>query len=336
MLDNAETVRYIKTNKSNIPNKSTPRSKMQDTVLSTQEVATLMNVTETTIRRWADQGQPACIRTPGGHRKFLLNDVIRFAEANGYPTRGLADPPLAGDQMERLQLAVLTQDHDKVAVVLLEEALQGDREGMSLLLGYLYKNRVPFPIVVDEIVRPAFTRLGDLWAEGELEVNQEHRASHALTEALIRFAPQMRRKPLNGLSAVCACPEGELHEIGLQSLAYALESEGWSVHYIGSNALLERCAEFVRAGYPAVVCVSMTVTHRKRSVVAELRELSELVHRHQVKLLLGGLFSAGHTPDEFGCDHISGTVRDAVTWLRDVFQLKPGPKREGAVKEATE
>lgn len=306
---------------------------IQDTILSTYEVAALLKVTETTIKRWADQGQLACIRTPGGHRKFVLNEVIRFAEAHGYPLSGLVQPPLTGGQLQSVQVGVVSKDYGKVAEVLFEEALQGDRQGLLSLLAHLYKHRIPFPVVADEIIRPAFERLGKLWAEGKLEVNQEHRASHALLEALIQFAPEMRRKPLNGLTALCACAEGELHEIGLQTLAYALEVEGWTVHYIGPDTPWETSAAFVRSGHPDVICLSMTMTHGRKSSMAKLRRLSSVVHRQHAKLLAGGLSFANSRPDGLGIDHTSDTVQGAIAWLKDIFQLKPGPKGGETVRE---
>jgi excisionase family DNA binding protein len=306
---------------------------MQDTTLSTYEVAALLKVTETTIKRWADQSQLACVRTPGGHRKFLLNEVIRFAEAHGYQLNGLLQPPLTGDQLQNVEVGIVTKDYGKVAEVLLEEALQEDRPGLLSLLVYLYRHGVPFPVVADQIIRPAFEDLGALWAEGRLEVNQEHGASHALLEALIRFSPEMRRKPLNGLTALCACPEGELHDIGLQVLAYALEAEGWKVHYTGPDTPWETCAAFVRTGHPDVVCLSAALAHSKKSMTAKLRQFSSVARRQHAKLLVGGLAFANGKPDAFGADHVSDTVQDAIEWLRDIFELKPGPKGGRTVKE---
>jgi len=62
---------------------------MTSTILSTYEVASMVSVTETTVKRWADEGKLPCAKTFGGHRKFKMKDIIEFAEQYGYPLAGM-------------------------------------------------------------------------------------------------------------------------------------------------------------------------------------------------------------------------------------------------------
>ena len=43
--------------------------------LSLREARTLLDVSDTTLRQWADSGHLRVYRTPGGHRRFLREDV---------------------------------------------------------------------------------------------------------------------------------------------------------------------------------------------------------------------------------------------------------------------
>ncbi len=47
---------------------------------SLQEAAQQLGVHPTTLRRWADDGEIPVMLTPGGHRRFAVADVERFAE----------------------------------------------------------------------------------------------------------------------------------------------------------------------------------------------------------------------------------------------------------------
>jgi excisionase family DNA binding protein len=46
--------------------------------LTLSEAAQLLGVHPTTLRRWADQGDIPVIVTPGGHRRFLRDDLLTF------------------------------------------------------------------------------------------------------------------------------------------------------------------------------------------------------------------------------------------------------------------
>lgn len=46
--------------------------------LTLSEVAAMLGVHEGTVRRWADAGRLPSYRTPGGHRRFMRDDVLAF------------------------------------------------------------------------------------------------------------------------------------------------------------------------------------------------------------------------------------------------------------------
>ncbi|MBL16946.1 MAG: hypothetical protein CL767_07140 [Chloroflexi bacterium] len=49
--------------------------------LSLRDACRLLDVSNTTLRQWADNGYLRVYRTPGGHRRFLREDVESFANA---------------------------------------------------------------------------------------------------------------------------------------------------------------------------------------------------------------------------------------------------------------
>lgn len=299
---------------------------MTHVLASTQEVATMLNVAETTIKRWADENIIPCVKTPGGHRKFSLQDIVRFAEMNGYRIVGSQPPPMTPAQKDQLQIGIHTQNYALIADVFREEALRADREGMLTLLLHLYKHHIPFTLLVDHVVRPAFQSIGTGWEEGEIEVNQEHAASQAMTESLIRMSSELHRKASNGLSALCACPEGEFHEAGLRGVAYSLECEGWKVHYMGANTPVGTLAPFIRRAHPELVCLSVTMGRPRGALLEGLRKLASLVHSYQGKIIIGGAFTGRVHQHDIDCDHLAQSIQDAVAYSRDAFHLKPGPK----------
>jgi excisionase family DNA binding protein len=296
------------------------------TTLSTEQVARLLNVTVSTIKRWADEGIIACIKTPGGHRKFELTEVTRFAEGHGMRLSGGEPPPLSADQQEQLQFGIHAQNYHKVAELFLEEAVQGDREGLYQLLLYVTQHHIRFATIADEIIRPALVDIGERWHQGTLEVSHEHRASGAIMEALVRLAPELHRKPSNGLITVCACAEGEQHEIGLRCMAFALELEGWRVHYLGANTPFETLASFAKAVRPDLMCLSVALTRHRKELVDGMARVARVARPAGTKVIVGGFRADNFSPQELHCDHIATTVGDGLAFVRNTFGLKPGPK----------
>lgn len=57
---------------------------MRQEWLTSGQVAERLGVHVTTINRWADRGELKCWKTPGGRRRFTLDDVEQFM-ADGRP-----------------------------------------------------------------------------------------------------------------------------------------------------------------------------------------------------------------------------------------------------------
>ena len=67
---------------------STPRLRQEaadehDRWLTLGQACKLLNVDESTLRRWADAGQVRTFRTPGGHRRFAESDVRAIVNGRG-------------------------------------------------------------------------------------------------------------------------------------------------------------------------------------------------------------------------------------------------------------
>ena len=301
---------------------------MSGVVLSTREVALLMNVTETTIKRWADENAIVCARTFGGHRKFQLRDVIEFAERHHYPLVGLAPRSVEDQDREMLDFALQTRNFGKLSAFFLKQALVADRNAMYELLSYIAKHHISLPAIGDEIIKPAMVRIGEMWKEGNLEVYQEHGASQSILDALIRLAPDLHRKTSNGLSALCACVEGNHHEIGLKILSYALEAEGWSVRYLGADTPFETIRAFMKAAAPQLVCLSAASHRIGKEHFEEFRKTGKCAATIDAACIVGGPVAAHARAEELFCDALTGSIHDAISFVKERFQLKPGPRKK--------
>jgi len=303
-----------------------------NSILSTKEVAGLLNLTESTIKRWADDGNLVCIKTLGGHRKFRMADVVTFAEKHQYPISGILPPPLSKNRQDQLMLGVNTGNTELLAEIFLEELLQADTDHVFTFLSYLHRNHLPFVAIADKVIQPAMFELGRLWAEKKLKVDQEHLATRALQEALVRLTPNLRKKPVNGHTMVCACPESERHDLATHILTSAFETEGWTVKNIGANTPLPVLASYIKTYRPHATCLSIAVRPRRPGSLDAIRSIGRLVRSQDGIFMVGGSGVSRETPQSLHCDFVTSFVTDAVQYTRDVFQLKPGPKKQRNTK----
>jgi len=71
--------------------------------LSLRDACRLLDVSQTALRQWADGGYLRVYRTPGGHRRFLREDVDAFTGAKAEPTETSSQEELEGSALRRIR-----------------------------------------------------------------------------------------------------------------------------------------------------------------------------------------------------------------------------------------
>jgi len=113
---------------------------MKNLYISTREVANLLSVTETTVKRWTNSKRLKCVKTLGGHRKYLLKDIENFTKENGIPISGITAPTKKAE-LDKAGYALYSKNMEQVIEVVLAEAVKGNRDGLFDLFIYLTKKR---------------------------------------------------------------------------------------------------------------------------------------------------------------------------------------------------
>ncbi len=68
--------------------------------LSMGEASRILEVNEATLRQWADNGYLRVYRTPGGHRRFLRDDVTALTSGSESPQAAVRGNSLGGNSLE--------------------------------------------------------------------------------------------------------------------------------------------------------------------------------------------------------------------------------------------
>jgi excisionase family DNA binding protein len=297
---------------------------LKKTMLSTAEVARLFNVTETTVKRWADDGTLKCQKTPGGHRKFLMRHVAEFATDHNFEPIGTLALSVKDLAAPRVETAVLTRDYAALADVFVEKALSPDVTDLTLYFSYLYQHHLPLWEIYDRVLAPGMHEIGERWARGDIGVGHEHRASYEVLDALAKLQAQVRIKDRTGLSVVCACLDDELHEIGLRCAANLFESEGWGVHFLGARTPADALIAAVAELAPSVVLVSITTPAAADRQRESLRRVAEAARGQGAVTILGGSRAHQDLADAAGCIRAFPDVTGLKEFIHEFSQSRRG------------
>jgi excisionase family DNA binding protein len=261
---------------------------MQKTILSTADVARLFNVTETTVKRWADDGSLKCQRTPGGHRKFVIKYVIDFAEKNKMEPLGVLEMPEEDGGSQGLKIAVLERDMDTLAMEFCSRATAPGRGDLRHFFSYLYEHKIPLCQIFDDILQPGMRMIGDRWERGELTIDHEHRASYATADVIAQLQEEISAKPTRGRLALLSCVGDEQHEMGLRCAATIFMAEGWDTNFLGARVPLEAIVGAILEARPQAVCISVSGVCDAEELGPMLNVIIDAAHEVSAVAVLGG------------------------------------------------
>ncbi len=288
---------------------------VQKSILSTSAVARLFNVTETTVKRWADEGTLKCQKTPGGHRKFEIRNVVDFAEKNNFEPAGVLAISGYEGLDSNIQVAVLGRDFPVLVAGYVRRALEAEGSGLFPFLAYLYQHCIQLWELHDRVIRPAMHEIGELWSRGEIGIDLEHRTSYETLEALAKLQNQIRIKPPSGRSVLCATLGDESHEIGLRCASYLFESEGWESRYLGSRIPSEAVCSAIGQWRPNVVCLSLT-RGRGADLRSDIRRVAAAAGNAGAVVLAGGASAPVLKAEEGSVETSHNSSRDLLCFLQ--------------------
>ncbi|HEV2862517.1 MAG TPA: helix-turn-helix domain-containing protein [Pyrinomonadaceae bacterium] len=280
--------------------------------LTTRQLAGLWMVSEATIKRWADAGQLGSTRTVGGHRRFPVEEVVRFQTERSLGAGAVGASKAAAVSAEAGRL-----DEGELAEGFFRAVTRGhSAEAAATLLG-AHLSGMPLGRLLDVALAGSMRRVGALWHEAELSVADEHVATSAAAQALRTLSDSTRRAAEHGRFAVCCAAEGEMHVLAVLCAQAILESEGWEVLNLGPHTPFFALAELAERRRPALVCVSSTVQLELEHNARDFGRLREAAKGCGARVVLGGEgFKDGAVRRRFTADLHAESFEEFEEFLR--------------------
>jgi diguanylate cyclase (GGDEF)-like protein len=137
------------------------------------------------------------------------------------------------------------------------------------------------------VITPAMQRIGELWAEGELTVADEHLATVLSTLALLPLQEPLQVAPARSRErVVLAAVEGQTHVLGLQMVADVLGGAGFDVLYLGADVPTGALRAFVAEHAPAMTGLSSSQARDSPRLAAAIVAIHDV--EPACRIMLGG------------------------------------------------
>ena len=250
--------------------------------LTTRQVAEALSVSESSVKRWCDQGAIPTIRTVGKHRRIPLDGLLRFLEETNrqvlvpskLKTQGV---PLISDCPE---LDVLLPLFERAVI-------EGNELECRALLTRYYAHHESFAKLADEFIAATFRRLGELWNCGSLEIYQERRGCEVCHRVLHEFRHLIPEAPPNAPIAIGAAPSGDQYTLPGQLIELVLRECRWRATNLGSNLPFETIAQAVSTYRPKLLWLTVSHLEDEGSFVRSYHEFKCQLPAETI-VILGG------------------------------------------------
>ena len=201
----------------------------------------------------------------------------------------------------------------------LHALLQGERQGaLGIARESLRVAAQPTDVYV-EIFQRSLSEIGRRWQFNRITVAQEHMATAIVQFVLAQLYSSLDRSaPVRG-NALVTGVEGELHQVGANLVADALELDGWRVHFLGTNVPHDGIIAAAAEMKADVVGISATMIFNV-DPVARLVDSVRAMKGTAPRILVGGgaFRSAPNLWKDVGADGSARDVRGACAIAREV------------------
>ncbi len=252
------------------------------THLSPAQAASALGVSESSLKRWCDQGLIPIVRTVGGHRKLPVTAVLAFARERG---KDLAEPELLGlPKSSGRSIATLDRAVEALTSVLQNSELDQARS----IVFELYRAGHGIAPICDQVIAVVFQRLGIAWECGELEIYRERRACEivfrVLNELSLAIPPVPRGAPL----ALGATLPSDHYQIPSMMVESVLREQGWQAITLGCNLPAATLIAALREQRPRLFWLSASHIDDQAAFVREFNQLEDAAQGLKIPIILGG------------------------------------------------
>lgn len=253
--------------------------------LSPRELGQLVSISQSTIKRWIDDGRIHVVRTAGGHRRIPIEEAVQFIREQGVEAEGLEAMGIAPEAA----VCSAAGDAAEMERMLYDALIKGEaRTARDLIVGRYISGR-PMTEIFDGPLRNVLYRMGELWKHDRQGIAVEHRAVDICIQAINQIRQSLPAPAVHAPMAIGGAPEGDPYLIPAMLVATVLTNVGFRVNNLGPNAPMDLFLELASETDASIVYLSMSGRDISQDTADETALLAERLKREtSAKLVVGG------------------------------------------------
>jgi methanogenic corrinoid protein MtbC1 len=250
-------------------------------LVSPKQVARAIGVSESSLKRWCDQGLIKTVRTAGGHRKMDIAEVVRYVREQNHE---LVSPEILGlPPASEHASAGLTHGGARLVNAL----LAGDELIARQIVFDLYLAKHSRSVIFDEVIAAAFREIGDRWECHDADVYQERRACEIALRVLFDLR-RVQEVPERKWLATGGTIEGDLYSLPSAMADLVLRDCGFYATSLGTSIPFASLVKAVHETKPKLFWLSVSHIREGLDFVTEFATLSQACVTTGTALTVGG------------------------------------------------
>ena len=257
----------------------------QQPQFSPKQVAVALSASESSVKRWCDQGAIPTIRTVGGHRRITLDGLQEFLRKTN---RGLDSPQALGLPLSQPRKPGLVPGGDDPDQQLFRNALaHGDEDTCRRVILKRVQGGEVRSEVAGYLVTDAMHGFGQAWDCNELDAYQERRGCDICIRLINELRGDLPPIADNAPIAIGGTPQGDPYQLPTALVELALRESGWNAVSLGSNLPTDSFLQAILDYQPQLVWLSVSTIPDPAKFVVEQNRLAEHIN-DEISLLVGG------------------------------------------------
>ena len=282
-------------------------------LISPKQAARALGVSESSLKRWCDDGKINVSRTPGGHRKMSAADLFKFVRNNDVP---LAAPELIGLPKAIGKKAI---DIDQVQAELTKALLGADEATVQQLAFDLLINQTPIHQLFDSVLTPAMYEIGRQWECNEVDIYQERMGC----EIIIRLLHQVRNlMPISKKNyvAIGGTLSGDNYAIPTTMVELILRNQGINATSMGTSIPGTSIVSAIENLKPNLVWLSASHIANREKFEHEFQLVSDSCDQNNIVFLIGGIVLDARIRKQLNYSFFGDTMKHLDTFANSLFQ----------------